>query len=135
MSPIGLDNGIQIKRKRGLPDEVFKKFDTDISRKWEYDLEVAYWRKCWNIRSLIYSVLGAEQENDSEIPMGRQDVLNVIKALKGVNRKNWYTMGGDSVWSWSEYRASHRRNIANLQWLARVMKKRPDIDVYFYDSY
>ena len=132
---MGLDNGIQIKRKQELPDKVFKKFDTDVTRKWEYDLEVAYWRKCWNIRSLIYYVLGADQENDSVIPMDREDVLNVIRALKRVNGRNWYTIGGDSIWSWSAYRASHRRNIANLKWLARFMKKHPDIVVYFYDSY
>lgn len=134
---MGLDNGIQIKRKQGLPDEVFKKFDTDISRKWEYDLEVAYWRKCWNIRALIYNALGAEWENDSKVPMDRQDVLNVIKALKGVNRKNWEDneWGGGSIWEWDEYKDSHRRNIANLKWLARFMKKHLDIEVYFYDSY
>lgn len=133
---MGLDNGISIKRKQGMPDSIFKRFDTDISRKWEYDLEVAYWRKCWNIRSLIYDVLGAAQENDSEISMNRQDVLNVIKALKGVNRKNWDDCGwGGSIWEWNDYKYTHRRNIANLQWLARFMKKHPDIEVYFYDSY
>ena len=132
---MGLDNGIQIKRKQGLPNEVFRKFDTDISRKWEYDLEVAYWRKCWNIRSLIYEALCTPQENDSEISMDRQDVLNIITILKRINGRNWYDLPGDSIWSWSEYRASHRRNIANLKWLARFMKRHPDIEVYFYDSY
>lgn len=132
---MGLDNGIQIKRKQGLPDEVFKKFDTDVTRKWEYDLEVAYWRKCWNIRALIYETLCAPQENDSEIPMDRQDVLNIITILKRINGRNWYNLPCDSIWSWSEYKASHRRNIANLKWLARFMKKHPDIEVYFYDSY
>lgn len=133
---MGLDNGISIKRKQGMPDSIFKRFDTDMSRNWEYDLEVAYWRKCWNIRSLIYDVLGAERENDSEILMDRQDVINVIKALKGVNKHNWeYGSWGGSIWEWDEYKSSHRRHIANLKWLARIMKKHPDIEVYFYDSY
>ena len=115
---------------------MLKKFDTDISREWECDLEVAYWRKCWNIRALIYETLGAEQENDSEVTMDRRDVLNVIKALKGVNKKNWDNSGwGGSIWEWDEYKVNHRHNITNLKWLARFMKKHPDLEVYFYDSY
>ena len=132
---MGLDNGIQIKRKQELPNEVFKKFDTDTSRKWEFDLEVAYWRKCWNIRALICEALGTQGGNGDHIPMDRQDVLNIIYILKRINGKNWYTLPGDSIWSWSEYRQNHRRNIANLKWLARFMKRHPDLEVYFYDSY
>lgn len=131
---MGLDNSIRIKRTDTLPKKVLGKFDTQLSLTWGCDLEVVYWRKCWNIRSLIYDALGAAQKNDSEIPMDRQDVLNVIKALKGVNRKNWNAAGG-SIWSWSEHKKFHRQNIADLKCLARFMKKYPDIEVYFSDSY
>ena len=134
---MGLDNGIEIRRKDNLPNCVLC-FDNDEWRKQhDYDLEVAYWRKCWNVRALIYDALGVEQENDNEVLMDRQDLLKVLKALKGVNKKNWDDCGygGGSIWEWDEYKQNHRRNITNLKKLARIMKRHPELEVIFYDSY
>ena len=111
------------------------RFDKDWHAKYEYDLDVAYWRKCWNIRSIIYHVLGAREDNDCQIPMTREDVLVIIAELKQINGKNWYDLPGDSIWSWTEFKDQHKNNIANLKKLARWMKKYPNMEVYFYDSW
>ena len=111
------------------------RFDKDWRARYEYDLEVAYWRKCWNIRSIIYHVLGAREDNDCQIPMTRENVLVIIAELKQINGKNWYDLPGDSIWSWTEFKDQHKNNIANLKQLARWMKKYPNMEVYFYDSY
>lgn len=130
---MGLDNGITIRRTKDLPKAV-RAFDEEWREKNGYDIEIAYWRKCWNVRVRIYQVLGMPGENDSEIEMSRDDVLNVIKALRSINRRNYYD-GAGSVWCWYDFKRFNRRNIRNLKKLARIMKRHPDISVYFYDSY
>lgn len=130
---MGLDNGIEVRRTKDLPRAV-RAFDEERREKNDYDIEIAYWRKCWNVRILIYRVLDMPDENDSEIEMSRDDVLNVIKALRGINRRNYYD-GGFSIWCWHDFKRFNRRNIRNLKKLARIMRRHPDISVYFYDSY
>ena len=131
---MGLDNSIEIKRKDSLPNCVLC-FDNDEWRKQRgYDLEVAYWRKCWNVRAMIYELLNMPQDNDMEILMTREDVLATIKALKSINRNN-FDDWGSCIWEWKELRKINRRNIKNLKRLAHMMKKHPTIEVYFYDSW
>lgn len=130
---MGLDNGILVRRTKDLPRAV-RAFDEEWRDKNEYDIEIAYWRKCWNVRALIYRVLGTPEENDSEIEMSRDDILNVIKALRSINRRNYYD-GAGSAWCWCDFKRFNRRNIRNLKKLVRIMKQHSDISVYFYDSY
>ena len=98
------------------------------------EAEVAYWRKCWQVRRAIFEALGEPDENDSIIKMDRDDVVNVINALKKFNKKTWYDYGSP-YWEWDEYKINHKHNIKRLKRLARLMKKYPDIIVEFYDSY
>jgi hypothetical protein len=109
-------------------------FDKEWRAKIIYSLEVAHWRKCWNVRSIIYNAVGAEQENDSVIELSREDILAIIKAIKRINRRNFCNMGS-CFWEWDEFKIFNRRNIRNLIKLARMMKKHPEIVPYFYDSY
>ena len=99
-----------------------------------YDLDIAYWRKCWNVRDIILDLLQVPFDNDSQTPMSIDDVIAVIKALKRLNAKN-YTDRGGCIWEWSDFRRINRRNIAALNRLARLMKKNDGLEVYFYDSW
>lgn len=99
--------------------------------------EIAYWRKCWNVRGAIADVIGGIDDN-GETPLAYEDVIAVIKRLKQFNRKNWLgdSWDGGSIWEWDEIKKNHRGCIKRLQHLARLMKRYPDeIEVYFYDSY
>lgn len=131
---MGLDNGIMIERSNALPECVLRSFDKDWRMRDGFDLEVAYWRKCWGVRSIIYNVLGQSDENDSEIGISRNDVLAVIRALKTLNKNNWNEEGSE-YWSWDEYKDTHRWSLRRLKKLARIMYWYPNISVYFYDSY
>lgn len=96
-------------------------------------MEIAYWRKCWNVRGAIADAIGGIHDN-GVTSLSREDVLAIIKELKKFNKKNWDNDGG-SIWEWSEIKKIHRGCLRRLRRLARLMKRYPDIEVYFYDSY
>ena len=128
---MGLDNQIEIKRRADLPARAFAYFDNKHNR----NLEVAYWRKCWNVRNIIMDILKVEEDNDSYTTMTVDDVDAVIKALRKMNKKNWLDCG-DTIWSWKEFKGIQRHNIRNLRHLHHMMRKQPEVfEVYFYDSW
>ena len=132
---MGLDNGIEIKRRADLPAFAFAYFDKQYLVKYNYDLEVAYWRKCWNVRNIIIDILKIRENNDSHTVMTIDDVDAVITALCKINKKNWLDHG-DTIWDWKEFKCIQRRNIRNLRRLRHMMRKKPEVfEVYFYDSW
>ena len=132
---MGLDNGIEIKRRADLPASAFTYFDEEYRAKNNYDLEVAYWRKCWNVRSIIMDILHVSEDNDSYTTMTVEDVDAVIAALRKMNKNNWLDCGS-CIWEWKEFRGFQRDNIRNLRRLRYMMKKKPEVfEVYFYDSW
>lgn len=133
---MGLDNGIEVRRKSNLPNCVLC-FDDDWTRKNNYDLEVAYWRKCWNVRYVIFDVLRRGEENDSVIDITREELVEIINRLESdINYFDFLEGGSYScIWDWNTLRRIQKRNIKNLKKLAKMMKRHPEIEVYFYDSY
>lgn len=133
---MGLDNGIVIRRKDNLPNCALC-FDEEWRKKYGYGLEVAYWRKCWNVRAIIFDVLRRGDDNDSVIDITREEVLEIIKRLQDDLHyfdfldDDW----GGCIWEWNIFRKIQKRNIKNLKKLAKMMKRHPEIEVYFYDSY
>jgi hypothetical protein len=132
---MGLDNGIRIEI-----NEITKKvFPNKVRRGVSYytgTIEIAYWRKCWNVRSAIYNCIDAQEENDYCFPLNEDNIKEIIKALKGFNSKNW-EKGGGSIWSFEEQKPIIKKQIKNLKKLLRAIK-RYGIDTfepYFYDSY
>lgn len=131
---MGLDNGLCIRRNEasmGIYDKL-KCFEEEWAKKYEYDFEVCYWRKCWNIRSLIFACIGS-CENDGMVPIQREDIPNIIEILKSLNSKNWYDYG-PSIWTYEEQKPYIKQQIKNLKKVYRLMG-RYDLEVYFYDSY
>lgn len=125
---MGLDNGIEIRRKENLPNCALC-FDEEWRKQHGYDLEVAYWRKCWNVRAIIFDVLGRGEDNNSVIQVTREEIIEIIKRLQ--NDLRYY----DCIWDWNMLRRIQKRNIKNLKKLEDMMRRHPEIEVYFYDSY
>ena len=133
---MGLDNGI-IARKSSNEKVNAKLLALNTYTYSEGDHEIAYWRKCWNVRGAIAEVIGGIYDN-GETPLMYEDIIAVIKRLKQFNKKNWSGSCWDegSIWDWDEIKKSHRGCIKRLEKLACLIKKHPgEIDVYFYDSY
>lgn len=131
---MGLDNGVCIKRNEKSMNiyDKLKRFERDWDKKYEFDFEVAYWRKCWNIRALISKCLGGSEDNGST-PVNKEEITKIIIALKSLNVDNWDEDDG-SIWEWEEQEPWIKQYIENLQYLYELMTQY-DLDVYFYDSY
>ena len=133
---MGLDNGIEIKRKANLPKCALC-FENEWSKQDGYDLEVAYWRKCWNVRYIILDVLHSNDDNDGVLNVTREELVEIIRRLKkDLNYSDFLEeKWGSCIWEWNEFRGIQKRNMKNLKKLARMMKRHPEIEVIFYDSY
>lgn len=130
---MGLDNGINIQRndKSMSIYETIKRFEQSYDSGHKYDFEVAYWRKCWNVRNLILRILPAG-ESEWKFPIAREDVPRIINELKSLNAETWDE--DMSIWSWDEQEPLIEQYIENLEYLHKLMGEH-DLDVYFYDSY
>ena len=133
---MGLDNGIIARKSNN--EKINAKLLALNTYTYTYgDHEIAYWRKCWNVREAIATTIGGMYDNGETLLM-YEDVVAVIKRLKQFNKKSWSGDSWDegSIWEWDEIKKHHRGCIKRLQHLARLMKRYPDeIEVYFYDSY
>jgi hypothetical protein len=133
---MGLDNGITVRRKDNLPNCVLC-FEEEWRKKYGYDLEVAYWRKCWNVRNIIFDVLRRGDDNDNIIDITREELVEIIHRLEDDLHYFDFLEGewGGCIWEWNEFRRFHKWNLKYLKKLARMMKRHPEIEVIFYDSY
>lgn len=135
---MGLDNGICVRRNEYTNNiKELRRFEDTWDDKKQFDFEVCYWRKCWNIRSMItFAIMKAYNNCESE-PLTVDDVQNIINGLKDFNSKNWNDNGG-SIWDWDDedypYSRKIKQDIKNLKHLIKLMQKY-DLEVYFYDSY
>ena len=135
---MGLDNGIQIKRNtstNSIPE--LKQFELAYDNKHQFDFEICYWRKCYNIRNMLMDVVESARDNDNSDILTTTDIEKIIHGLQSFNSANWQENGG-SIWDWDDeeypYSEKIQRDIENLKNLQTLMEKY-DLEVYFYDSY
>jgi hypothetical protein len=135
---MGLDNGIMFKIKN---KEQFGEIPSWFRREsWEdehnFDYEILYWRKCWNVRGEILSYLPNTHDEGGSFDMTLDQLQDICKILKGLYTKaNWDE--SRSIWSWDEIKKNYP---ANLRYACRVLKwlhTKPEgsYQLYFYDSY
>lgn len=131
---MGLDNGIEVKRTPiSEKIEELQRFQCSWDKETELPYELAYWRKCWNVRGAIIDSISGGFEDNLGADLTRDDVERIIVALKAFNKDNWDDIDG-SIWEWEEQEEYMRKYIANLELLHSLMDQY-DLDVYFYDSY
>ena len=133
---MGLDNGVCIRRNEytnSIPE--LKRFEGDWDEKHEFDFEVAYYRKAWNIRYDLFR-RGIGYDGHS-YPMTKEDVEKMIELLSSYNSEN-FENNGTCIWDWDDeewpYSEKIQRDIENLKILRELMDKY-ELEVYFYDSY
>lgn len=134
---MGLDNGIMIKSKDDKMIFIPKRYYT-----WKIEgfkhYEIAYWRKCWGIREKILEIL--PKEDDEEYLWGdrlinRDDMKVLIKEMKKFTKRKYWDKYADSIWTFDEFKSNQRKIIRNLKYMYWYMKRNPEIEVYFYDSF
>lgn len=126
---MGLDNGITVKATSRW--EAIQELDASFSQKYNGSWEVCYWRKCWNVRNDIFSVLACPRENnDGQYPVQLEHIDQIIDVLKSYNEDNWEL----SIWEFEEMKPHLKEQAKNLKKLKKLMEIYP-LSVYFYDSY
>lgn len=110
----------------------------------ENEIEICYWRKCWDFRNeIIDSGLGidcSEVYNDENpkdwifltIPQVEEfrNILAKYTDIKYVEENNW-----DSAWDDEELVDIMKNELKRLDEFLVLMKQQPGLKVYFYDSY
>lgn len=129
---MGLDNGIIVRNAKNKYKGI-KDFWEDIDS--GGSIQVAYWRKCWGIRNQILTVLNKDLEGGRDYKLDALELEFVIKLLKEFTKREYWDKYANSIWEFDEFKDQQKRIIKNLKKLQREMKKDPNIEVYFYDSY
>ena len=135
---MGLDNGVCVKRNEyteSIPE--LKQFEEEWGQYYGYDFEIAYFRKCYNVKSMVFhsSIKGIHDNYRSE-PLSKEDIRIIIDGLRAFNEDNWDEDGG-SIWEWyglDNYSQYMQMQIEHLETLYYLMGKY-ELEVYFYDSY
>lgn len=140
---MGLDNGIMLKRQK--PNKFLERiFLEDFKEclderdKGLWEIEICYWRKCWNVRRYVFDYIIKVDPNDTEelqFPLTARDVWKIRKQVK-----YWLTHGDewvDSFWDFEDFKANleHQYKYLFRLWLWMKFHPKDKTSVYFYDSY
>ena len=132
MRTIGLDNGIVLNKPTSVIPFYVKVDDWVPSQN---SVEICYWRKCWGIRNKILCLFPEAEPNDSCINLTPEHIRAIRKIIRFfMNRKKWEE-DGMSIWTYSEIRPRLFKHWFALLWLEHYLKKNPDAEAYFYDSW
>ena len=127
---MGLDNGIIIKEKNmeksPIPKRLQDKYDT---------FEIAYWRKCWGIRKYMIGFFTKKYGDPRQTRIDVSDLPMIIYIMKQFTKRKFWEEEADSIWTYDEFKSNQKLIVKRLKWLERYMKKHPEVEVYFYDSF
>lgn len=130
---MGLDNGIYIKGYKKKPFYVKDDFYDQSNQ-----IDLAYWRKYWGLRNDIINIIYENYYgNDSEVLLSENQIKkirNLIMEITFSKKKYLESCGG--YWDYNIYSVLQGiRQMINLTWAARQVRKNPEVEVFWYDSY
>lgn len=135
---MGLDNGIMFKIKNkekfGAIPSWFRREEWE--EKYNYDYEVLYWRKCWNVRDAILNYLPNTNGDGGSFEMTPDQLEGIFEILTGLySKENWNE--DESIWSWEEVGENYIENLEYARKVLAWLKTKPEdsYQLYFYDSY
>lgn len=130
---MGLDNGIYIK---GYEKKLFYVKDDLYDQSNQIDL--AYWRKHWGLRNDIINIIYENYYgNDSEVLLSENQIKKIrILIMEITFSKKRYLESCGGYWNYNIYSVLRGiRQMINLTWAARQVRKNPKVEVFWYDSY
>lgn len=94
---MGLDNYIVLKIKnQGLKERL-----TAISKSkiFEDEFDLLYWRKCYNIRGVIFSLIESEEdESTGRYKVTLSELHDIINQLEICYTPEWWSYNDDTIW-------------------------------------
>ena len=130
---MGLDNGIYIK---GYRKKAFYVKDDLYDQSNQIDL--AYWRKYWGLRNDIINIIYENYYgNDSEVLLSENQIKKIRNLIMEITfSKKRYLESCGGYWDYNIYSVLRGiRQMINLTWAARQVRKNPEVEVFWYDSY
>ena len=137
---MGLDSGLLVKSdKRALtrdmlPAGIIYPFENDYNN----DIEIAYWRKCWNIRQAVMNHFNWRFESDDQWQFSidkPEQILELIEIFASWLDEERWEEDGNSIWTYKEVRQSIINAIVNCAIIYTFMLNNPDVYCLWYDSY
>ena len=130
---MGLDNGIYIKGYRKKPfyvkDDLYDQSN---------QIDLAYWRKYWGLRNDIINIIYENYYgNDSEVLLSESQIKKIRNLIMEITfSKKRYLESCSGYWDYNIYSVLRGiRQMINLTWAARQVRKNPEVEVFWYDSY
>ena len=130
---MGLDNGVFIKNytRVQLPKSFRYPFEKDYAPN---EVEICYWRKCWGLRNEFLNTCFPRRSNEEVyFNLGVKEVEDLLYIITYFLKhpKSW----DNSIWTFEEIKSNLKEQKHNLKVLIKWMKKNPEAEVVFYDSY
>ena len=130
---MGLDNGIYIKGYKKKPfyvkDDLYDQSN---------QIDLAYWRKYWGLRNDIINIIYENYYgNDSEVLLSENQIKKIRNLIMEITfSKKRYLESCSGYWDYNIYSVLRGiRQMINLTWAARQVRKNPEVEVFWYDSY
>ena len=130
---MGLDNGIYIKGYRKKPfyvkDDLYEQSN---------QIDLAYWRKYWGLRNDIINIIYENYYgNDSEVLLSENQIKKIRNLIMEITfSKKRYLESCSGYWDYNIYSVLRGiRQMINLTWAARQVRKNSEVEVFWYDSY
>ena len=130
---MGLDNGIYIKGYRKKPfyvkDDLYDQSN---------QIDLAYWRKYWGLRNDIINIIYENYYgNASEALLSENQIKKIRNLIMEITfSKKRYLESCSGYWDYNIYSVLRGiRQMINLTWAARQVRKNPEVKVFWYDSY
>ena len=130
---MGLDNGIYIKGYKKKPFYVKDDFYDQSNQ-----IDLAYWRKYWGLRNDIINIIYENYYgNDSEVLLSENQIKKIRNLIMEITfSKKRYLESCSGYWDYNIYSVLQGiRQMINLTWAARQVRKNPEVKVFWYDSY
>ena len=142
MFNIGLDNGLilhsrnMIKAAERPPKVTSLGAHDNYEGHPEFDYEVLYWRKCWNLRTAVARALELPHDYVHKFDLSIEDIKAIWHVVNEHNNKHVWE-DGSSIWSYDEMHDHLDSDLLSLEWLIHFMRTHRDNEymVEFYDSY
>ena len=145
---MGLDNGIEVRAKTSAGRRYLDAFPRRFNIEGEYEegyktYEIAYWRKCWNVRHAILDIVtyrNTKTDGDYRFYFNADVLEEIAERLKDfLNEDYWNDGEGSSIWSWTEAIVNMAQSIQRIRFILEDIEdgeiKAEDLEFSFYDSY
>ena len=139
---MGLDNGVVL---RITNKEKFGDLPKWFAKTTQYDentYEVMYWRKCYNIRDVIFQHLHENNiktvdDCSEDMSMSLDVFWELCNKLERCYNPKWWKEHDETIWSYNDIAKTYKTALAEARRVVGWLEdKDPDAyEIIFYDSY